>query len=195
MATWTAWGNQYWPAKYLIDATGHVRYAHFGEGDYDKTEAAIRALLKEPGAMAGKPAKTYDPAAAGDAGDLPRRRARAGLRRRPQLGTHDYRRSTATPREHFSLGGRWTVTDEAATAGTGASLRANVTGKDVYLVLSGPGTVDVTVDGKPRADRQGHHAEALPPALAAAGRHPRSAAALLARRRGLRVHVRVIRKV
>ena len=33
--TWDAWGNQYWPAKYLIDARGRVRYAHFGEGAYD----------------------------------------------------------------------------------------------------------------------------------------------------------------
>ncbi len=32
LATWTAWGNQYWPAKYLIDADGQVRYTHFGEG-------------------------------------------------------------------------------------------------------------------------------------------------------------------
>ena len=48
-ATWNAWSNQYWPAEYLIDAKGHVRYAHFGEGDYDKTEAAIRALLSEAG--------------------------------------------------------------------------------------------------------------------------------------------------
>ena len=49
----------------------------------------------------------------------------------------------------FSLGGRWSVSDEAATAGPGATLRANVTGKDVYLVLSGPGTVQVTADGRP----------------------------------------------
>ena len=34
LGTWNAYGNQYWPAEYLIDATGHVRYAHFGEGDY-----------------------------------------------------------------------------------------------------------------------------------------------------------------
>ena len=32
--TWTAWGNRYWPAEYYIDRQGHVRYAHFGEGDY-----------------------------------------------------------------------------------------------------------------------------------------------------------------
>ena len=43
--TWQAWSNQYWPAKYLIDRQGHVRYYHFGEGEYAKTEEAIRTLL------------------------------------------------------------------------------------------------------------------------------------------------------
>lgn len=46
-ATWNAYGNQYWPARYLIDKEGKVRYTHFGEGDYDGTEAAIQTLLKE----------------------------------------------------------------------------------------------------------------------------------------------------
>ncbi len=50
-ATWQAWGNQYWPAKYLIDARGQVRYTHFGEGAYGETEEAIRALLEEAGAQ------------------------------------------------------------------------------------------------------------------------------------------------
>ena len=49
MGTWNAYGNEYWPADYLIDAKGQVRYATFGEGDYDKTETAIRALLAEAG--------------------------------------------------------------------------------------------------------------------------------------------------
>lgn len=44
-ATWKAWANQYWPAHYLVDRTGRIRYRHFGEGDYDRTEAAIVALL------------------------------------------------------------------------------------------------------------------------------------------------------
>src|SRR3954451_8075764 len=48
-ATWNAYANQYWPAKYLIDADGYVRYVHFGEGDYGKTEDAIRTLLAEAG--------------------------------------------------------------------------------------------------------------------------------------------------
>src|SRR5262245_7250961 len=45
--TWNAYGNQYWPAKYLIDRSGHLRYAHFGEGNYDITEENIRTLLGE----------------------------------------------------------------------------------------------------------------------------------------------------
>ena len=92
--TWDAWGNQYWPAKYLIDAKGQVRYAHFGEGDYGVTEVAIRSLLRRGrrerarrarGAPAGRGARQAD-----DAGDLPRRGARRALaaaadRRRARL--------------------------------------------------------------------------------------------------------------
>jgi thiol-disulfide isomerase/thioredoxin len=44
-STWKAWSNQYWPAHYLVDARGHIQYRHFGEGRYEETEAAIRALL------------------------------------------------------------------------------------------------------------------------------------------------------
>ncbi len=47
--TWNAWSNQYWPAEYLIDRNGHVRHAHFGEGEYDKTEQLIRRLLISAG--------------------------------------------------------------------------------------------------------------------------------------------------
>lgn len=45
--TWHTWGNRYWPAKYLIDAQGFVRYLHFGEGGYQTTESWIQKLLKE----------------------------------------------------------------------------------------------------------------------------------------------------
>src|SRR3989344_3364884 len=40
-ATWRAYNNRYWPAKYLIDKDGFIRYTHFGEGEYDKTEKII----------------------------------------------------------------------------------------------------------------------------------------------------------
>lgn len=48
-ATWSAFANRYWPAKYLIDAEGVIRYTHFGEGAYDETDAAIQSLLAELG--------------------------------------------------------------------------------------------------------------------------------------------------
>jgi cytochrome c biogenesis protein CcdA/thiol-disulfide isomerase/thioredoxin len=154
LATWSAWSNQYWPAEYLIDAQGNVRYAHFGEGDTDKTEAAIRALLEDAGAKAlggdAKPDKEYDPSArATPETYLGADRAERFLPGAPRPGTAVYTPYDGDlPESHFTLGGRWKVTGESATAGPGATLHGNVTGKDVYLVLSGPGDVDVKVDGK-----------------------------------------------
>lgn len=42
---WNAYGNQFWPAIYLIDQSGHVVYRHVGEGNYDETEKRVRELL------------------------------------------------------------------------------------------------------------------------------------------------------
>jgi thiol-disulfide isomerase/thioredoxin len=45
-AIWQAYANRYWPAKYLVDGEGYVRYYHFGEGAYGDTEQAIQTLLR-----------------------------------------------------------------------------------------------------------------------------------------------------
>jgi thiol-disulfide isomerase/thioredoxin len=45
--TWRAYKNNYWPALYLIDKQGHIRYVHIGEGRYQQTEENIKALLEE----------------------------------------------------------------------------------------------------------------------------------------------------
>jgi len=45
--TWKAYNNRFWPTTYLIDKQGYIRYKHIGEGAYDVTEQAIRALLHE----------------------------------------------------------------------------------------------------------------------------------------------------
>jgi hypothetical protein len=47
-AVWRAFDNHYWPALYLLDARGRVRYHHFGEGEYEQSERAIRRLLEDP---------------------------------------------------------------------------------------------------------------------------------------------------
>src|SRR5215831_12888560 len=47
---WQAFHNEHWPADYFVDAKGRMRYHHFGEGDYRKSERVIQALLRENGA-------------------------------------------------------------------------------------------------------------------------------------------------
>jgi thiol-disulfide isomerase/thioredoxin len=49
-AVWRGFSNQYWPALYLVDGRGQVRYRHFGEGDYVQSERVIQKLLAEVGA-------------------------------------------------------------------------------------------------------------------------------------------------
>ena len=148
MATWDAWGNQYWPAKYLIDQRGHVRYVHFGEGDYEETEQAIRSLLAEPGAMCAARADG-DGGRAGDAGDLPReRRAREGFTTPPVAGTKRLRarrrrrRGRVQPRR--DVDGRRRVGDRGPRR-RAARPRA---GQGRLPRPVRPRTVRVTVDGK-----------------------------------------------
>ena len=60
--TWRAYSNRFWPAKYLVDQEGVVRYTHFGEGSYIATEEQIRSLLLEAGADLSAVAVSEDPA-------------------------------------------------------------------------------------------------------------------------------------
>ncbi len=160
LATWTAWGNQAWPAEYLVDATGQVRHVHFGEGDYAGSEAAIRALLAEAGAQRlGRRAKAPDTSTPSFA-TTPETYVGAARAERfsPAVRPGRHRYAATPPRSlalsHFTLGGSWTVGDQAATAGDGAELAARVHARDVFVVLGPPrgrsGRVAVTVDGAPR---------------------------------------------
>ena len=118
LKTWQAWGNEYWPAEYLVDQEGRVRYTSFGEGDYDKTESAIRTLLGAHGAMAHPRGvivpslettpETYVGAA----------RAQGFAGTAPVPGTRRYRAVPAADLQlsRFTLGGTWRVSLESATA-------------------------------------------------------------------------------
>ena len=158
-ATWNAWGNQYWPAKYLIDAEGRVRYTHFGEGGYAETEAAVRALLAESGARdigapAGAEGTPVTTQRATPETYLGTQRAAAFAGDPLRNGVHDYREVTAPLAPNaFSLAGTWKVDGESAEAVAGAKLQANITAQHVYLVLSSrdekPRSLQVLVDGRP----------------------------------------------
>jgi cytochrome c biogenesis protein CcdA/thiol-disulfide isomerase/thioredoxin len=147
--TWNAYANQYWPAEYLVDRRGHVRRVHFGEGDYGQAERAIRTLLGE---RLGPTTRVAD--------ETPRERTSPesylGYDRLERfLGTPvhvdrpwRYSLARALPQNNLSYGGTWTIGKERAVAGPGARLRYRFHAKDVYLVLSGAGRVDVLVDGR-----------------------------------------------
>ena len=151
-ATWRAYANQYWPAKYLIDRQGRVRFHHFGEGDYEDTERRIRGLLGET--VTGRPT-SHD--------DEPPREIRTpesylGYARLARLANGqvapDVEATYALPRGRLPLdalgyAGRWKVEGERIVAGRGARLRLRFQAKDIFLVLEGEGALQVLVDGRP----------------------------------------------
>jgi len=150
--TWNAYGNQYWPAEYLIDRNGRLRHAHFGEGQYGATEEAIRSLLGEkPGSPASDRLRDLTPA-----GFLTPETYLGYDRIDRFTGSKLYPDKEATytfppalGKDDFAYDGRWTVRAQRIVAGKDARLRLRYYARKVYLVLGGHGTVQVLVDGKP----------------------------------------------
>jgi cytochrome c biogenesis protein CcdA/thiol-disulfide isomerase/thioredoxin len=154
--TWNAYGNEYWPAEYLIDASGQIRYVDFGEGGYAQTEALIRQLL-----VASRPGVRLPPPS-----DLPDLTPSEQISPETYLGSErsQYLASPQDPADHleqysfpssltfpaYALRGGWTVSPEDATAADGAGLELAYQAEDVYLVLGGSGEVHIDPgDGAP----------------------------------------------
>jgi cytochrome c biogenesis protein CcdA/thiol-disulfide isomerase/thioredoxin len=158
MGTWNAYGNQYWPADYLIDAKGQVRYTSFGEGDYSETETAIRALLAEAGYQVG--AKSHPTAVIVPSQEttpetyLGTNRAQ-GWVNGPKPGLHDYGAGPPASLElnEFAYSGSWNIAGQPAEAVSNAGIDVEFEAKNVYLVLSSAGErpldVRVLLDGRP----------------------------------------------
>jgi cytochrome c biogenesis protein CcdA/thiol-disulfide isomerase/thioredoxin len=152
--TWNAFRNQYWPAKYLIDRRGNLRYYHFGEGSYDTTEARIRTLLGENSGMLPVANELSDPTPTG----LMTPESYLGYERLARFAqksvtpdrfaTYHFPPNDLQPNE-LAYGGRWKVQRQRIVAGPGAQLRLRFQARSVHLVLGGRGSVAVIVDGKP----------------------------------------------
>jgi cytochrome c biogenesis protein CcdA/thiol-disulfide isomerase/thioredoxin len=158
MGTWNAYGNEYWPADYLIDAKGKVRYATFGEGDYGKTETAIRALLAEAGYQVGAKSHPTDVVVPSEIATPETYMGTArgqGWIDGPKTGTHDYGPppSGELQLNDFAYSGTWKIGEQPAEAISEAGVDMEFKAKNVYLVLSSPGErplpVQVLLDGKP----------------------------------------------
>jgi cytochrome c biogenesis protein CcdA/thiol-disulfide isomerase/thioredoxin len=161
-ATWRAYRNQFWPAKYLIDKNGDVRDLHVGEGGYEETETLIRRLLE-----VNEEAPTQSSA-------IPEERARVGHGdgQTPEsyLGYERIARFVSpTPivrdqvsvyaapfglrEDELAYSGEAIVTGEHIEAGPGgATIHLNFLSNDLFLVMestSGPKQVKVRIDGDP----------------------------------------------
>lgn len=166
--TWNAYSNRFWPAKYLIDRDGTLRYAHYGEGEYDRTEELIRTLLD---VKPGEGMATSDGAVTDIRSATPE--TYAGYERAANFaGTADsasgvgsgfdsnrvatYRQAVdALDLNQWSLIGDWKVEGErGVAAGDDSRLRMHYAANEAYLVMSPPAggkaVVKVTVDGKRR---------------------------------------------
>jgi cytochrome c biogenesis protein CcdA/thiol-disulfide isomerase/thioredoxin len=154
--TWSAWGNQYWPAKYFVDRQGRVRFAHFGEGEYQRSEDVIRTLLAEkalPKPVSASiedqtPTELLTPETYLGSARIDRF---VGSRLAPGHEA-DYSIPKVVPQNSFAYGGRWTVEKERIVAGNDARLRLSFRAQKVFLVLGTSGedeSVDVAIDGRP----------------------------------------------
>lgn len=161
-ATWRAYDNHYWPAKYLIDADGVIRYTHFGEGDYDITEENIQKLLKEAGMPSDSEGGPAD--SEGMKGDKEllniqeqtptgqqtpetylglARMAGYASPERPTSGTTTYSLPNSLSTNEFAYSGSWNLQNESATVKEqGAGLLLKFYAKDVYLVITPVNTDD-----------------------------------------------------
>jgi cytochrome c biogenesis protein CcdA/thiol-disulfide isomerase/thioredoxin len=152
-ATWDAYNNEYWPAEYLIDPSGEVRAYDFGEGGYSAMESNIRSLLTANG-VTKLPPRT----------DVPNKTPTAQLSPESYVGYQEaqydvgtaiadnkeitYHAPSSVPSESFAFNGKWDDHKQEATAGSNATISMNFTANDVYLVMGGAGTVDVSFNGR-----------------------------------------------
>jgi cytochrome c biogenesis protein CcdA/thiol-disulfide isomerase/thioredoxin len=160
LATWNAYQNQYWPAEYLIDRDGNVRREHFGEGEYDQTEQAIRGLLAENSttSLSSDLVAPSNSPVPSDRNQTPetylgtdRAQTYVGS---PQLGsqpTQTYSFAKDLSNSQWSLSGEWQVSGSNITAGVNAKLRIKVAAKNVYLVGGStyPNAVGVSFNAQP----------------------------------------------
>ena len=153
---WNAFNNDYWPAQYLVDAKGRIRYHHRGEGDFGEIEHAIRELLKENGASGlSADLVTVSPAGIEAAGDSVNERSPEtylGYREGQHFSSRErVRRDSARvysspaklPLNHWGLTGSWSINAESVVLQTvPGKIGFRFHSRDLHLVLA------PTKDGK-----------------------------------------------
>jgi len=176
-AIWTAFANMYWPALYIVDAQGRIRYHHFGEGAYEESEQTVRQLLAEadagarlpaPGAVVGEGIE-----AAANWADLGSPENYLGADRTEGFASPE-RAEVGAPKHYsvpprlragdWALDGVWRVDDDAVRLTVaGGRIADRFVARDVHLVLAaeeGPVRFEVRLDGRPPGEDHGEDTEA-----------------------------------
>ena len=167
---WKSFANRYWPAKYLIDANGYIRYTHFGEGGYEETDEAIGSLLREAGVEVAE--EVEDSEDTEDSKDLEERSRYGDLTPETYLGSRSwpalgngaaypmesvftYRAPESMKLHKYYLVGDWQMLDEerqVLRSNTG-EIRMKFLGGEINLVMGledgvQKSSVEVWVDGQ-----------------------------------------------
>jgi thiol-disulfide isomerase/thioredoxin len=157
-AIWQGFNNQYWPAHYFIDAAGHIRSHHFGEGSYEESEQTIRQLLAQAGYTNLPPpgmesAKAIGAQAPADEAHDQSPETYIGYARAQNFSSHgglvqERHQAYAVPSSlelnHWALGGTWSVDREkAALSKAPGKIVYRFYARDLHLVLG------LSPDGKP----------------------------------------------
>lgn len=155
--TWRAYGNRYWPAKYLLDKDGIIRYTHFGEGKYDETEKMIRQLLAEKGSeIGGSGISNPDYVNFAGTPELYLGYGRIDHFASPERITENTSAFYSSPAQlspgTFAYRGEWSVMSEYAAPARGSELVLNFEAREVFLVArpeAEAAAVRVLIDDKP----------------------------------------------
>jgi len=175
---WRAFDNNYWPALYLLDGDGKIRFEHFGEGEYEQSERNIQRLLKGNGAkgVSSELVSLVPQGAevAADWGNLKSPESYVGYGKAENFASPggavvDERHAYSTPARlrlnQWALSGDWTVTQGAAALNMpNGRIAYRFHARDVNLIMGPaargvPVRFRVLIDGQPPAAAHGVDAD------------------------------------
>jgi hypothetical protein len=167
---WRDFGNHYWPAIYVVDGEGRIRYHHFGEGEYDGTERAVQRLLEVDDELVEVEPEGLEVQA--DWANLMSPETYLGYQQGRNFGSpggagFDEARRYAAPDplmlNRWALSGDWTITSGASVLnGAGGRIVFRFHARDVNLVLCGESVpFHVQVDGESPGDGRGGDVDEL----------------------------------
>ncbi len=167
-STWMAYGNEYWPRKYLIDIDGYIVYDHIGEGAYDETEQKIQAALAERMAALKENGTVQSGLVSPDHVEIPKAqspetyfgasRNNLGSGTSQAVGEQSFTKPASLVNDTGYLVGDWDIQNEyAQSKSDNASVLFRYTAENVYVVASSdtPVRAKVLIDGQPVGDRAG----------------------------------------